>query len=123
MLSMGGYRGIKFASAVLCKTFEKRQAPIQVVSTKAHKGKIVFDADEIVKAASTPAVAKLGGSKKKPRKSPALRKRSTGSASTKGSTAKVTAKAGSKPKKEPKKASPKKKRKSPTRVAKKATLS
>ena len=77
---------INFAPSVVCKTFEKRQAPSQVTATKALKSKIVFDNDDqaaidVKEKGKQQTAVKHGGTAKKPkktaRKSPApFRKRS-----------------------------------------------
>ena len=71
-----GLSKIKFATNIVCKAFEKKQAPVQVLSTRSQKGKINFYGDAEV--SSLPVGLKIGGANKKkvkPRKSPALKKK------------------------------------------------
>ncbi len=120
-------RGIQFAVAITCKTFEKRQPPVNVVATKAQKVKVNFEGDNtsgtIVPALSGKKNSVTGGKgKSKPRKSPALRNRSPArsGAKTKAVLSPVKGKQPSVASvKKSKPASPKKekKRKSPTRTA------
>jgi hypothetical protein len=119
-------RGIQFAVAITCKTFEKRQPPVNVVATKAQKVKVNFEGDNtsgtIVPTLSGKKNSVTGGKgKSKPRKSPALRSRSPArsGAKTKAVSSPVKAKSVTTSVKKSKPASPKKekKRKSPTRTA------